>query len=182
MTPEERRARDRAKYAADPEYYRAKALRYARANKKERAAYTAAYRAANPEKVAASKKQRHQENPERNAAYARAHRKRVGPVVMSQRERRSRLKTKYGLTPSAFGVMLGKQEGRCMICAGILKSGRGTHIDHDHDTGKVRGLLCNACNLILGHAKDNPAILKAAAMYLTINASGVFTLSGADSN
>lgn len=40
-------------------------------------------------------------------------------------------------------------------------------IDHDHSTGEVRGLLCPTCNALLGHAKDNVAILKGAIAYLT---------------
>lgn len=44
--------------------------------------------------------------------------------------------------------------------------GRAFHIDHDHDTGVVRGLLCNLCNLLLGHARDQQDVLRAAIEYL----------------
>jgi hypothetical protein len=40
------------------------------------------------------------------------------------------------------------------------------HLDHDHSTGKVRGILCRSCNLLLGHAKESPARLRGAANYL----------------
>ena len=56
--------------------------------------------------------------------------------------------------------------GVCGIC-GTTESGYyDFHIDHDHETGEIRGLLCNTCNLGLGHFKDNPALLEAAVQYL----------------
>ena len=48
-----------------------------------------------------------------------------------------------------------------------MSRGSGWVVDHDHETGDVRGVLCNPCNIILGKAKDNPDILKNAANYLT---------------
>jgi len=55
----------------------------------------------------------------------------------------------------------------CMIC-GITESelGRKLDVDHCHETGKVRGVLCNSCNSVLGHARDNVEILQAAINYL----------------
>ena len=64
-----------------------------------------------------------------------------------------------------------QQNGRCAICGGTgervhkgVKS--GLYIDHDHDTGKIRGLLCHDCNSGLGHFRDNPALLLKALRYL----------------
>lgn len=61
----------------------------------------------------------------------------------------------------------------CMIC-GITEDeiGRALDVDHCHGSGKVRGLLCNPCNTVLGHAKDRADILEAAAKYLRENADG----------
>jgi len=57
---------------------------------------------------------------------------------------------------------------RCRICGDALaETRRDRHIDHDHATGKVRGILCPSCNLMLGFARDNPSILIAAAGYLS---------------
>ncbi len=59
------------------------------------------------------------------------------------------------------------QDGRCAICDTTTPRGRGTwHADHDHKTGLVRGLLCNACNVGLGFLKDDPVLLRKAAEYL----------------
>lgn len=54
----------------------------------------------------------------------------------------------------------------CCICSNYFESDRKTFIDHDHVTGKVRGLLCPSCNTALGLFKDNISILKSAITYL----------------
>lgn len=76
---------------------------------------------------------------------------------------RSRLK-KYGLTLEQYHSMLQAQEGRCHICKELF--GTLIHIDHDHQSGAVRGLLCHKCNVGLGHFRDDPELLRAAAIYL----------------
>jgi len=78
--------------------------------------------------------------------------------------RARRLKRRYGLTVAEFNGMVTQQGGKCMVCR---KRPRGIlHIDHDHETGKVRGLLCTSCNQGLGYFKDNPVYLVRAAKYL----------------
>lgn len=56
----------------------------------------------------------------------------------------------YGVTVEQFQEMLEFQAGLCAMCCAPMVPGRGTHIDHDHVTGKVRGLLCGTCNTSLG--------------------------------
>lgn len=73
---------------------------------------------------------------------------------------------KYGLTDELFREMLSKQDSRCAICYDYLDDMRQPHIDHDHDTMQVRGILCRHCNLMLGHARDNPQNLIKALTYL----------------
>lgn len=72
---------------------------------------------------------------------------------------RAKLKREYGITPKEFDDLYTKQEGRCAICghkAALRVDGRKAkglrvmNIDHDHTTGKVRGLLCHSCNNQLG--------------------------------
>lgn len=58
------------------------------------------------------------------------------------------------------------QNGACAICGGTSWGGRLPCVDHDHKTGKVRGLLCNACNLALGYFNDDANALARAAEYL----------------
>lgn len=160
MTKEEKRAKDRAAYAANPEYYRNKALKYARRHKKARAEYTRQYRLDHPEETAAYKKA----NRYRYKGYAKAYRARNSDQYKAT-SRRMNLK-KYGITVEDKENMCKNQNGCCAICVNPFKNARDTHVDHDHLTGKVRGLLCSRCNLILGHAKDSQIILKSAIQYL----------------
>jgi hypothetical protein len=66
---------------------------------------------------------------------------------------------------SEFQERLASQNNNCAICSKQI-TGRDIHRDHDHDTGKWRGLLCNNCNRGLGHFQDDPRLLMAAAEYL----------------
>jgi recombination endonuclease VII len=83
------------------------------------------------------------------------------------------LRSSYGITRQEWGAILGRQEGRCAICADVLDKGKGTHIDHCHATGIVRGLLCGRCNVAIGMLKDNSTLLRAAARYVEANAQTV---------
>jgi recombination endonuclease VII len=84
--------------------------------------------------------------------------------------RRRRNLGKYRISASEYDDLLANQGGRCAIC-GNPPSGQGTsmarlHIDHDHDTGRIRGLLCGRCNPGLGYFLDSPARLRVAADYI----------------
>lgn len=82
----------------------------------------------------------------------------------------SRLKTVFGLTAQEFCDMLDAQMGVCGICGNPLYSydnDKRPSVDHCHDTGKVRGLLCKNCNSGIGMMQDNPDIVYKAYQYLT---------------
>ena len=79
--------------------------------------------------------------------------------------RRAALRYKYGLTPEQYESMRDAQSGRCAICDEAPQ--RTLAVDHDHVTGKVRGLLCARCNLGIGYFRDDERILSAAITYLT---------------
>lgn len=79
------------------------------------------------------------------------------------------LKSNYNLTLAQFNELRIKQDYRCAIC-GLHESDnrQGTlHVDHCHDTGKVRGLLCLQCNRGIGMLRDNAKLCTKAAEYLT---------------
>lgn len=81
--------------------------------------------------------------------------------------RKSYMKREWGLGLEEYHRMLADQGGCCGICGGFDPKGRGRFIvDHDHKTGKVRGLLCNDCNLGLGKLGDNVELLRRAVAYL----------------
>lgn len=72
---------------------------------------------------------------------------------------------KYGISPGQFDDMLQKQAGRCAVCGKPLEL-FGAAIDHDHNTGRVRGITHVACNLVLGNARDDVSVLAGAIRYL----------------
>lgn len=76
-----------------------------------------------------------------------------------------RIKSLYGLTPQSFNAMLEKQRSKCAICETELTN-KNTHIDHCHNAGHVRGLLCSRCNQAIGLLDENIDRLKKAEKYL----------------
>jgi hypothetical protein len=65
-----------------------------------------------------------------------------------------------------FNEMIAARQNKCDICGSELSGFREPCIDHDHATGKVRGMLCRGCNVGIGNLKDDPKILRAALRYL----------------
>jgi len=107
--------------------------------------------------------------PERNAAYQKAWRD-ANPHA----HRASHMRRNYDITLDQYDVMLKRQGGACAICKAEesryarVKDGstRRLCVDHDHKTGKVRGLLCGDCNVALGAMKDSRENFLAAVAYL----------------
>ena len=87
----------------------------------------------------------------------------------SGRQRNGHLLRKYGITLVEYEAMLTAQSGGCAICGRKPEQQtryQNLHVDHCHDTGKVRGLLCDQHNLLLGRFNDDPKLLRRAADYL----------------
>lgn len=82
-------------------------------------------------------------------------------------ERERHLVKKYGVTFVRYTELLIEQGGCCAICHRPEPADRMLDVDHDHETGDVRGLLCTSCNRVLCHASDSPERLRAAADYLS---------------
>jgi len=78
--------------------------------------------------------------------------------------RKHQLKHDYNMTIEEYDEMNRIQSGKCLICG--KKGGKRLHVDHDHDTGKIRGLLCHKCNTGIGMLGDNVQNLLSAAEYL----------------
>ena len=78
------------------------------------------------------------------------------------------LKTLYGITLDEYNSILESQDKKCSICNTSTPNGKNNsfHLDHDHATNKIRGILCHSCNLMIGQAKDDVTILKSAIDYL----------------
>lgn len=75
-----------------------------------------------------------------------------------------RLFSTYGLTRDELDRMIERQQNQCLICKTLLTR---PHIDHDHQTGEIRGVLCSSCNTGLGMFSDNAEFLQSAIEYLS---------------
>jgi hypothetical protein len=82
----------------------------------------------------------------------------------------------FGITLADFDAMLAAQGGGCAICGRSAPEGTSLHVDNDHETGAVRGLLCFTCNGALGMFTENEEFLVRAVDYVT---SGGVVASGA---
>lgn len=86
-------------------------------------------------------------------------------------QRRHHLRSKYGLSVEEYDALLHQQGGVCAIC-GRPETKHNQHgpcrlaVDHDHETGRVRGLLCSECNTGLGKFKDDETLIRRALDYL----------------
>ena len=124
--------------------------------------YQRSWRAANP---------RTPEEKEAHAEYERQYDIKW-PGRKARRSRASGLKLKYGVTLEWYEAKLEEQGGVCAICKKpeTVLNTKGEikllSIDHCHNSGRIRGLLCNYCNAGLGHFRDNSALLLAAFEYL----------------
>jgi hypothetical protein len=73
---------------------------------------------------------------------------------------------RYGLTSEEFDALREGQHGACAICSRPFRGTRDCNVDHDHETGKVRGLLCHDCNTGIGSLGDDVRRLELAIAYL----------------
>ena len=92
--------------------------------------------------------------------------------ITTEYKREERFRRVYGITLACYERMLVEQKGVCAICGHIQswnrREGDVLVVDHDHDSGRVRGLLCHACNQTLGLMRDDPQTLRRAAAYLEV--------------
>jgi hypothetical protein len=91
--------------------------------------------------------------------------KQANQAKMVKYSRRNKLKRLFGITPEEYDAMLVAQGGVCAICK-APPGCRRLAVDHDHETGKVRALLCGNCNTGIGKAKESVEMLRAWIDYL----------------
>ncbi len=129
------------------------------------------WREENKERIRAYQKQWRERNAQHVSAYQREYQadyKEREDVQFKTWMRN--LHKNYKISPEVFNKMWEDQEGKCAICEqamnprGRLKS--AASVDHNHETGKVRGLLCRGCNHGIGNLKDDPKVLQSAVEYL----------------
>lgn len=139
--------------------------------------YNKAWRRRNPGKSAVANRRFRMRHPVRVAESVRRYREKYPEKIKAARDRLRReqpeklkayrLKHLYGLTEFAYQTLLNAQGGVCAICKGPESiPNRRLGVDHCHKTGRVRGLLCDRCNVGLGRFKDDASLLKKAVAYL----------------
>jgi hypothetical protein len=99
-----------------------------------------------------------------NAWYQRA--KETNPEGVSRVYRNYHLKSKYNITLDEFEDRAEAIDYKCEICGSEERLHKNLVVDHNHDTGEVRGLICSGCNSGLGQFRDNPDVLESALLYL----------------
>lgn len=100
--------------------------------------------------------------PERAKAYGKKYRT-ENKEKLARKGQAWHLKSTFGLSLDDYDCMVTAQDGKCAICG---EQNARLCVDHDHETGKIRGLLCRQCNAALGIFYDDPAILQQAIEYL----------------
>jgi hypothetical protein len=114
----------------------------------------------------ARRREKYQTDPEyRKQILERQRELNKSPERMAKRES-WRLQHYYGVTKAKYDEMLLSQAGVCKICGSPRSTSHKLAVDHCHETGAVRGLLCLNCNQALGKFKEDPALLDSAASYL----------------
>ena len=110
-----------------------------------------------------------QDNPERYRAKQAAYRQ---TDAYKRQLRAFHLRTKHGITINEYDRMLEEQGSGCAICGRPPWDDISLHVDHDHESGRIRGLLCFCCNNGLGQFQDDPGLLLNALDYLTATGKG----------
>lgn len=104
--------------------------------------------------------------------------KNVPAGIAAQRSLRDRLYVEHSLRIDDYSELLAAQGGVCAICRGNPpKHRRRLDVDHCHATGEIRGLLCSFCNAGIGSLRNNPALLREAAIYLETARTGKISRS-----
>lgn len=137
--------------------------------------------AENPEQRKNYRKEYYQKNKERLLELQRERNRanyKANKHVYKARNRRAVLK-QYGLTPDEYQDILDAQGGGCAICTASART-RKMVVDHCHQTGKIRGILCNQCNTAIGLLAELPGRIMEAADYLIRSSSGATSMTSSE--
>ncbi len=147
------RKRGKLYYQDHKEETKARNRKWAEENPERMKELQQKHREENLEKMKARSKQWYQDNKARAAVNSK----------------KSKLRTQYGISLETYDAMMEEQKWHCPICGVELnkeETATSPRIDHNHETGQVRGILCMKCNSGLGMFKDSPLLLMRAAAYL----------------
>lgn len=147
-------------------------------NKREtRKDYMKGYAKQNRDRFRRTPEQQQRYNARRRQAYARDETYREGIKTKVKaynaknpdKKKDQHLREHFGISLTDYQEILAKQKGKCAICGSTtskVKIAKYLYVDHDHNTGEIRGLLCNNCNFGIGQFKDDVNLLLKAVEYL----------------
>jgi hypothetical protein len=115
-------------------------------------------------KIRNSQRRQKRKEYKQTEAGKRANQKYMNKPSTRDKREWSRIRSRYGISKKEYEDISFCQLGLCAIC--LIKPKGKLHVDHDHQTGKIRGLLCGSCNRALGLMKDNVDFLSKAIEYL----------------
>lgn len=159
--PEKRKAYREAYYQKNRDHLITQQKAYYQLHKEHTIAQKKEYRETNREVILAKSKAKWKQKASQYAEQKRMKYRYNKDLVWA-----SNIKQRFGITPNDYYEMLEKQGGVCATCGGQCKTGRRLAVDHDHITGKVRGLLCSSCNIVVGHLQDSPERIQRISDYL----------------
>lgn len=135
--------------------------KWRRLNPKKRKEYDKKYYLKNKEKILEAGKEWSKNNRDVWKRYYEKNKEKIN------KQKRENWVKRYGIDIDQKKEMFDSQLGHCFLCNKKLSlDKKGCCIDHDHKTGKVRGILCSSCNCMLGYAHDNPEVLRKGATYV----------------
>jgi hypothetical protein len=110
-------------------------------------------------------------NNDKRAKDGKAYQCKQCAKLSPEKKREATLKHRYGITTNIYDELSTKQLHRCALCSTDVPGGTRTKflVDHNHETGEVRGLLCYSCNNGLGMFQDSQKLLQRAIQYLNDN-------------
>jgi hypothetical protein len=168
---------------ADPEKAKAYRREWERKNRTKRNLQFTAWRERNPDKLKKYDKDYYAANRDRilskNRSWENAHRAERNEYARTKYRENAPLRRlqaasrKYGIALNDLAALRDAQFNRCEICSVEFDTRTSPCVDHDHDTGKVRGLLCKHCNFAIGHLHNSPRNAMSAAVYLRATTSGL---------
>lgn len=125
---------------------------------------------ANPERVQEARARRPTteaaRQTQREARLRSYHKRRAEDPALAEYRQRSQWLRRYGITVEDYDVMLEAQNGVCAVCLGSCSLGKRLAVDHNHETGEVRGLLCFRCNSAMAVFDAEPGRLDRVRVYL----------------
>ena len=136
-------------------------------NREKEKISSAIWRLNNKEKLANIKREWRKQNPEKvKAQKRRSWHKHKHSIDRRERSKRNKLKKNYGITLEFYNEEIDRNGNRCACCSREFIGNFKPHVDHCHDTGMVRGIICMNCNVAEGLLRENPKLFEQLQKYL----------------